>query len=551
MSYKRNSKSRIARLLLALTLMGGVGQRMADRSSYAYKGTSFQSYENLEGGVVSKAVFEFGKTVEWSKDDFQEFCNLLSLGVSDTNGYEIKEDKIIRGDIDIEDVKTKLNSVFESYVKFAANRAVSGLALNEMFAGDLSYENLINNAKSEDFFKQKANLSLQAIKNLSTYKAIFNVTVQSYVESGKKIIKALEGADVLLSAVNSQLFSENESESNDIKSKIYFDENSSSLVITNDLEDEHENCVYSDLGIDQKIEFSIEGVEGNENADAFANTLTNNFESFKNSIDREAKNKKAVNVIFGDNDNNYLVGNGKKNISLLPAIFAFVSFCNDGDLLAAQDEYNDKAQRMWFADDKKVDEAYQRLVSRGHEYFVNNNALGSQACASVKALGKKLLADVKSLNGESIVSQVEEAADNANDAKGLGVLLSSVDAKGIGAEYTKICGENPAVYVLIDELYNKSDKKPDIKKVINSDQKKDKKDVPSQPGEKKGLSTGAKVAMGITIPAVVLAAAGVALWQTGYGAKIINKVKDLMKGNKGTRPDIKFNGQGNKPVVKN
>ena len=74
---------------------------------------------------------------------------------------------------------------------------------------------------------------------------------------------------------------------------------------------------------------------------------------------------------------------------------------------------------------------------------------------------------------------------------------------------------------------------------------------PGQPGEKKGFSTGAKVAMGITIPAAVLAATGVALWKTGYGAKIWGKIKTLMNKDGNRRPDIKFNSQGKEPVVKN
>ena len=76
-------------------------------------------------------------------------------------------------------------------------------------------------------------------------------------------------------------------------------------------------------------------------------------------------------------------------------------------------------------------------------------------------------------------------------------------------------------------------------------------DQPDQPGEKKGLSKGAKVVMGITIPAAVLVTAGLLAWKTGYGAKIWGKIKTLMNPDGKKRSDIKFNSQGNKPVVKN
>ena len=47
MSYKRNSKSRIARLLLALTLMGGVGQKLTNNVSYAVQLDSDGKYLNV------------------------------------------------------------------------------------------------------------------------------------------------------------------------------------------------------------------------------------------------------------------------------------------------------------------------------------------------------------------------------------------------------------------------------------------------------------------------------------------------------------------------
>ena len=135
MSYKRNSKSRIARLLLALTLMGGVGQKLTNNVSYAVQLDSDGKYLNFNFSVIdAKAdkglVQELGVDLDALvdkgalTDDAKKFgcfiaCNPEYVGEeAPENGVLQKKSNNIPGAIDV--VKSSLldafNDGFDNYL---------------------------------------------------------------------------------------------------------------------------------------------------------------------------------------------------------------------------------------------------------------------------------------------------------------------------------------------------------------------------------------------------------------------------------------------------
>ena len=104
MSYKRNSKSRIARLLLALTLMGGVGQRITNNISYAMNNVSLNNMNNMSnrfqasngnfGGFEELAIDSLENPVDGYgdlTDSAKLFAKLVSCELEVENG-EINEE---------------------------------------------------------------------------------------------------------------------------------------------------------------------------------------------------------------------------------------------------------------------------------------------------------------------------------------------------------------------------------------------------------------------------------------------------------------------------
>ena len=203
----------------------------------------------------------------------------------------------------------------------------------------------------------------------------------------------------------------------------------------------------------------------------------------------------------------------------------------------------------------KIKEVYDRLRS------MNSTSLKSLS----EEDGKKVLDLVNSIS-EAFFENVDIDGDarslnnfngDFNTVDGIKLLAASIKPS-LGSQMLTLQPDEYAALtemletLLAKKLDGEDPKKVNLNKIKGPNSEKDNPNgEKDNPGEKKGLSTGAKVAMGITIPTAVLVAAGVLAWKTGYGAKIWGKIKTLTNPDGKKRPDIKFNSQGNKPVVKN
>jgi hypothetical protein len=340
--------------------------------------------------------------------------------------------------------------------------------------------------------------------------------------------------------------------SEEAKSYLIF-ENESDVIKAKITGDKPDDGIFfaSTAEFEEEVEVSIDqDGTGYNNVLQSYNTVLNNF----------ASAKKQGCILDFDGDNFYVLQEQNFNVSLAPFIAALKCLEDNGTIEDAIDLYK-SLNGSDLGKKSKIKEVYDRLRS------MDNTSLNSLSNEN----GEKVLNLVNSIS-EAFFENVDidddaRSLNNFNGdfdtVDGIKLLAASIKTKLSNQMLTlspeeyaaltemletllakKLDGEGPGKANLIKKVQNGKKDNLDEKK-DNLDEKKD------NPGEKKGLSTGAKVAMGITIPVAVLAAAGVALWKTGYGAKLINKVKDLMKGNKGTRPDIKFNSQGKEPVVKN
>lgn len=550
MSYKRNSKSRIARLLLALTLMGGVGQKLTNNISYAVQLDNQGKYL----GIYFKAI---GPNAD--KGLYQKIGN-LNLGDMDFVAKGVlTEDAKIFGSLvacSPEVVEEEIDEDAGVVNKLSNNVAnvVSGLknslytAFSNAFDGYLTYRKVKGKALAAYYnaFKEdgSANIEVDLPELLEKDKRIQVLLDDEVSDAASEAKQFADGLRALPAAVLPP------SQKNNARSVILVQEGK--LILQGaefGSSEPQEVCVYLSSDVDD---------------------LPDGFLDFFNSLEFSAEACQSISSAVGNFQTkiagNYMQVDGKnyklvsdlKNVSVLGTLAAIATYLNKGDKVIDQDvikSYKDIANGLQNIDEKLLSDSYDFLSKANPDAFPAKLKNGSvEFVIKVKKYYEADLDDNEiKLRQDFNFDSFSNACKIQNVSERIGKVLETAFGLDAFSEYIGFSEASPTHLAFLVKMLggNVGGQKTKPKANPGLGLGGSNPGQPGQPGEKKGFSTGAKVAMGITIPAAVLAATGVALWKTGYGATIINKVKDLMKGNKGTRPDIKFNGQGNKPVVKN
>ena len=551
MSYKRNSKSRIARLLLALTLMGGVGQRMADRGSYAmnveistsnkanvgFKASDGQwgSFEELDIDIddLENPVDQYGNLTANAK----LFAKLVSCELEVENG-KINEGPR-QGVYNVDALKSAVSSVFSNmnndecfwprYIKsygvingfdfyavaklLLAGASPVGFKFSTTQKQDVYSIFSTNEGFVAPFAKVEGNsLALQNFINGLTNPDSQHNSVMMIGKDGSVVVKKKENLG------------------------------------TGELEEFDGVPLYSTANV--AIDFGGVNLAGNElgsikgTIDSFSPKERGNFKRF-NGVDFKIK-------VSGSDD--------VKGFATLMAINTYLETMDaEGDVgnavLAASQKYRNIVTSSIC---KKTKEEFEKDYDMFSGIYKGKYPIDEKDKAvKFVLLIQKLYNAINGLTPNFTVSGFAEAL-KSNDL--LVRLLQMICAAfkgndGISEVMTGIADDTCKEFLKFElngdggagndqEQQGKGKSKQGKVKGKGSYQ-------PDQPGEKKGLSKGAKVVMGITIPAAVLVTAGLLAWKTGYGAKIWGKIKTLMNPDGKKRSDIKFNSQGNKPVVKN
>ena len=547
MSYKRNSKSRIARLMLALTLMGSVGQRITNNVS-AMRGqeTVISINNNTNNNVFSKQNygiheldFDLAAPVKNGKltDDAKKFgrlltCNpVLESGRVDKNG-KFKRDKAY----DVQSVKDSvLRSFVSNYTKF-----VDGIndKCGESSFGAM-YKVIATNVAKKELF----DFTFSDVKDSKQNDAVFSLLLAVIGGIGGSFDKkaaSVEGYRNFLKNFVNGITGHEQVESS--LSALIVSEGGARLLAAEDV---------SSLGEDDKVIYSNAAfVDIDEKLLAIDAEISNGIlQTLNGFVDEGQGNFVSI------GDDLYLISNNAADddgISLLGTLAAIRVYSNSGNINDAVEEYKSIAKSPLKDKGKDLlNNSYAALHSWSKDTFPEEEKEGAiNFVLNVKdAYSKNIEQEV---NRNDFLESFDEARDEEDIFKRVVGMVSSVFPNIFQA--TQIM-EHPAYgaflrHVLVgsgvDEKGNPGGTKGNKKGFKTGG------DEPGDgAGEKKGLSTGAKVAMGITIPVAVLVAAGVLAWKTGYGAKIWGKIKTLTNPDGKKRSDIKFNSQGKEPVVKN
>ena len=555
MSYKRNSKSRIARLLLALTLMGGVGHRIINDKTYALQLTQAGASDanvNEFAGVngLFKANFEVNEDTKLNSEDAKLLHILFNRSYDRLlkNAYNLDQNGFYEQKKEFNKISTQslISGIMDGIF---SNLAYSGSKGSKTWGGVLVANALVG--LPSDSFITSLKSKETTFQDIVGQNVLNAISMLGEVLKKQLVNQAKSEAEELSKKIESYIsFYDNVCDPNSEEAKSYLIfENGSGVIEAKITGNKPDDGIFfastAEFEEEEEVEVSID-----QNGTGYNNVL----QSYNTVLNNFASEKKQGCILDFDGENFYVLQNQKFDVSLAPFIAALKCLEDNGTIEDAIDLYNslngsDLGKKI------KIKEVYDRLRS------MDNTSLKKLS----EDNGKKVLDLVNSIS-EAFFENVDIDGDarslnnfngNFNTVDGIKLLAASIKLPLNNQMLTLLPEEYAALTEMLETLLAKKLDGEDPKKV-NLNKIKDpngKKDNPNgkkdNPGEKKGLSTGAKVAMGITIPAAVLAAAGVALWKTGYGAKLINKVKDLMKGNKGTRPDIKFNSQGKEPVVKN
>ena len=553
MSYKRNSKSRIARLLLALTLMGGVGQRIINDKTYALQltqaGASDANVNDFAGvNGLFKAKFEVTEDTKLNSDDAKLLHILFNRSYDKLfkNAYNLDQNGFYEQKKEFNKVSTQslISGIMDGIF---SNLAYLGSEGSKTWGGVLVANALVG--LPSDSFITSLKLKKTSFQDIVGQNVLNAISMLGEALKKQLVNQAKSEAEELSKKIESYiLFYDNvcDPKSEDAESYLIF-ENQSGVIEAKITGNKPEDGIFfaSTAEFDEEVEVSID-----QNGTGYNNVL----QSYNTVLNNFASEKKQGCILDFTGDNFYVLQNQNFNVSLAPFIAALKCLKDDGTIEDAIDLYK-SLNGSDLGKKSKIKEVYDRLRNTDNTYLKSlSNENGKKVLVLVNSISEAFFENVDIDDDARLLNNFN---GNFNTVDGIKLLAASIKPPLGNQMLTLLPEEYAALTEMLETLLAKKLDGEDPKKVNPNKIKgpNSKKDNPNgkkdNPGEKKGLSKGAKVALWITIPAAVLTAAGVALWKTGYGATIINKVKDLMKGNKGTRPDIKFNGQGNKPVVKN
>lgn len=553
MSYKRNSKSRIARLLLALTLMGGVGQRIINDKTYALQltqaGASDANVNDFAGvNGLFKAEFEVTEDTKLNSEDAKLLHILFNRSYDKLfkNAYNLDQNGFYEQKKEFNKVSTQslISGIMDGIF---SNLAYLGSEGSKTWGGVLVANALVG--LPSDSFITSLKLKKTSFQDIVGQNVLNAISMLGEALKKQLVNQAKSEAEELSKKIESYiLFYDNvcDPKSEDAESYLIF-ENQSGVIEAKITGNKPENGIFfaSTAEFDEEVEVSID-----QNGTGYNNVL----QSYNTVLNNFASEKKQGCILDFTGDNFYVLQNQNFNVSLAPFIAALKCLKDDGTIEDAIDLYK-SLNGSDLGKKSKIKEFYDRLRNTDNTYLKSlSNENGKKVLDLVNSISEAFFENV---DIDDDARSLNNFNGDFNTVDGIKLLAASIKPSLGNKMLTLPPEEYAALTEMLETLLGKKLDGEDPKKVNQNKIKgpNSKEDNPNgkkdNPGEKKGLSKGAKVALGITIPAIVLAAAGVALWKTGYGATIINKVKDLMKGNKGTRPDIKFNGQGNKPVVKN
>jgi hypothetical protein len=308
-------------------------------------------------------------------------------------------------------------------------------------------------------------------------------------------------------------------------------------------------CVYLSSNVDDLPEGFLDFFNALKFSEAACQSISSAVGNFQTKI--------AGNYVQVDGKNYKLV-NDLKNVSVLGTLAAIATYLNKDDKVIDQDvikSYKDIANGLQNIDEKLLDDSYGVLSQANPDVFPPD--CKDSSVNFVMKVKKYYEADLDDseikLRQDFDFGNFSNACKIKDAGERIGEVLKAAFGLDAFSEYLGFSKTASTHLAFLVKMLggNVGGQKTKPKANPGSGSGKPGSGKPGQPGEKKGFSTGAKVAMGITIPAAVLAATGVALWKTGYGAKIWGKIKTLMNKDGNRRPDIKFNSQGKEPVVKN
>jgi len=551
MSYKRNSKSRIARLMLALTLMGGVGQRMMNDISYAMNSItisenmagkfrasngSLGSFEELDIDSLENPVDQYGDLTENAK----LFAKLVSCGLEVENG-KINEET---GEV------TRQGVYNVNALKIAVSGVFSNMNNDECFwPRYIKSYGVINGF---DFYAVAklllAGASPVGFKFSTTQKQdVYNIF--STNEGFKEPFAEVEGNSLALQNFINGL---TDPESGNYSSVMMIGKNGSVVVKkgenlgTSELEGFDGVSLYSTAKV--AIDFGEVNLAKNEfdsikgTIDSFSPTEKGNFKRF-NGVNFKIK-------VSGSDD--------VKGFATLMAINTYLeTMAAEEDVgnavLAASQKYrNIVTSSICKKTKEEFEKDYDVVAGISKDKFPSDKKADA---VKFVLLVQNFYNAVGGLKPNFTTGDFEGALKIKDPlVRLIQMICKAFQGQDLTA-FTSGMADDTCKEFLKYELNGDGGAGNDQRQQGKGQQGKGKdqqgKGQQDQPGEKKGLSTGAKVAMGITIPVAVLVAAGVLAWKTGYGAKIWGKIKTLTNPDGKKRPDIKFNSQGKEPVVKN
>ena len=547
MSYKRNSKSRIARLMLALTLMGGVGQRIINDKTYALQltqvGASNADVNSFAGdNGLFKANFEVTEDTKLNSDDAKLLHILFNKSYDKLlkNAYNLDQSGFYEQKKEFNKVSTQslISGIMDGIF---SNLAYSGSKGSKTWGGVLVANALMG--LPSDSFITSLKSKKTSFQNIVCQNVLNAIGVLGDALKNQLVNQAKGEAKELSEKIESYIsFYDNvcDPKSEEAKSYLIF-ENKSDVIGAKITGYKPEGGIFfaSTAEVEGEVEVSID-----QNGTGYNNVL----QSYNTVLNNFASEKKQGCILDFGGDNFYVLQNQNFNVSLAPFIAALKCLEDGGTIEDAIDLYN-SLNGSDLGKKSKIKEVYDRLRSMGNTYL---KSLSSEN-------GEKVLNLVNSIS-EAFFENVDidddaRSLNNFNGdfdtVDGIKLLAASIKPPLGNKMLTLSPDEYAALTEMLETLLAKKLDGKDPKKV-NPNEMKGPDGKKDNPGEKKGLSTGAKVAMGITIPVAVLVAAGVLAWKTGYGAKIINKIKGLIDPkDPGRGSGVKLNGQGTKPVAKN
>ncbi|MBO6126869.1 MAG: hypothetical protein J6P21_02585 [Clostridia bacterium] len=155
MSYKKDSKSRLARFMLALTIMGGVGQRLADNKSSAAWLTKYSGgREQMKRTNVDEIDFVSGgpllQVVEFEKDLTTKPSKGQDTGTAEARLFEkIMIKGVTRvGEVNYEGKLVQKDNYNNDEVKELLGPALKGVFSDKILTGD---NGRYNNLSTRDY----------------------------------------------------------------------------------------------------------------------------------------------------------------------------------------------------------------------------------------------------------------------------------------------------------------------------------------------------------------------------------------------------------------